>query len=161
MEEDLKELTAQIVAAFVQKNRIAATELPHLIGLVHRSLASVGPAAPQAAQARKLTPAQIRKSVTHDAVTSFEDGRPYKSLKRHLARHGLTPAEYREKWGLPPDYPMVAPSYSEARSALAKSAGLGARSRKDPQALAEKGPGRGRKASAAEAPSPDAPEASA
>jgi predicted transcriptional regulator len=78
----------------------------------------------------KATPAQIRKSITRDALISFEDGKPYKTLKRHLTTFGLTIEQYRAKWGLPADYPTVAPSYSEARSAMAKALGLGQGGRK-------------------------------
>src|SRR6202007_2140384 len=87
----------------------------------------------------KLTPSQIRKSITPDAIFSFEDSKPYKTLRRHLAVRGLTPEQYRDKWGLPKDYPMVAPAYSEARAAMARSIGLGARgaaSRSQPAAPA-------------------------
>ena len=88
------------------------------------------PAQKPGAAERKLTPAQIRRSIREDVLISFEDGKPYKQLKRHLSSHGLTPHAYREKWGLPPDYPMTAPSYSAQRSALAKAAGLGKRTRR-------------------------------
>jgi predicted transcriptional regulator len=124
------ELTAEIVASYVESNKVAASDLPGLIQTVHQALGGAGSAEPEPETRAKLTPAQIRKLVTPDAITSLEDGRTYKSMKRHLSLRGLTPAEYRAKWGLPKDFPMVAPSYSAARSALAKSAGLGAKGRK-------------------------------
>lgn len=120
-------LTAGIVASFVEKNRVSISELPQLIESVHRALARLGSPAEEAVDAKtvRATPAQVRRSITPEGLISFEDGKPYKVLKRHLNTVGLTPAEYREKWGLPPDYPMTAPAYAEKRSALAKSSGLG------------------------------------
>jgi predicted transcriptional regulator len=123
---DYTELTAGLVSAYVANNSVPATELAALIATTHAALTGLGNAgAPAAAPAAKTTPAQIRKSITHEGLISFEDGKPYKTLKRHLTKQGLTPEGYREKWGLPRDYPMTAASYSEARSALARSAGLG------------------------------------
>lgn len=126
------ELTAAVVVAYVENNRLAGEDLPDLIRSVHSALEEsangVSQEPPQ--DVDKPTPAQVRRSITPDAIMSFEDGRPYKSMKRHLTRLGLTPAQYREKWGLRPDYPMVAPNYSAARSALAKASGLGAQRRK-------------------------------
>ncbi|ACA20988.1 transcriptional regulator, MucR family [Methylobacterium sp. 4-46] len=118
------QLVSDIVSAFVSHNNVPAVELPNLIRGVYESLGSLGkPAEPELV---KLTPAvPIRKSVTPDAIISLEDGKPYKSLKRHLTGRGLTPQQYREKWGLPPDYPMVAANYAAARSELAKQIGLG------------------------------------
>lgn len=123
----LIELTAGIVAAYVENNKVAVTDLPGLIKATHDALGGVGsPEAAAPAEAHpKATAAQIRKSITHDALISFEDGKPYKTLRRHLTTHGLTVEEYKAKWGLPKDYPTVAPSYSEARSQMAKSLGLG------------------------------------
>ncbi|CDX53242.1 Putative MucR family transcriptional regulatory protein y4pD (fragment) [Mesorhizobium plurifarium] len=118
------ELTAEVVSAYVSNNPVPVGDLPALIDRVHGALKSAGGAAekPEA-----LTPAvPIRKSVTPDYIISLEDGKKFKSLKRHLSVHyGLTPDEYRAKWGLPADYPMVAPNYAAARSSLAKSMGLG------------------------------------
>ena len=118
------ELTVQIVAAYVGRNYLAIGDLQSLIVSVHGALTGAGeePAAPAAP---KLTPAQVRKSIGRDALVSFEDGRSYRVLRRHLASRGLTPAEYLEKWGLPKDYPLVAPAYSEQRSAMARAIGLG------------------------------------
>ncbi len=126
---NLTEATAQIVSNFVAHNGVQATDLPRLIVSVHGSLASLGnpSAQPSAEPVAKPTPAQIRKSITDDGLVSFEDGKAYKMLKRHLTRLGLTPAAYRQKWGLPDDYPMVLPSASLARSESAKARGFGRR----------------------------------
>lgn len=122
---DLVHLTSKIVTAYVSYNPIAATSIPELLALVHRALIQLGgPSAPSDPEP-PTPPVAIRKSVTPDHLISLEDGKPYKSLKRHLAVRGLTPAEYRTKWGLPADYPMVAAAYSEARAKLAKQFGLG------------------------------------
>ncbi|UIN35120.1 MucR family transcriptional regulator [Methylobacterium oryzae] len=125
-QSNLIELTADIVAAYVSNNSVPVSEMPALLSAIHGALNGLSsPAAPVEAKVDRATPAQIRRSITHDALISFEDGRPYKTLKRHLKGVGLTPDEYRAKWGLPVDYPMTAPSYSEMRSALAKNTGLG------------------------------------
>lgn len=122
-------LTAGIVSAYVSKNSIPLSELPLLIKNVHDQLLKLGqPAAPEP---EKLTPhVPVKKSVTPDYLISLEDGRRYKTLKRHLSTRGLTPDQYRQKWGLPPDYPMAAPNYAVQRSELAKSFGLGQQRRK-------------------------------
>jgi predicted transcriptional regulator len=119
-------LTADIVAAYLDGNRLAAAEIPDLIHQVHRAISTLGqdptetvPAAP------RPTAAQIKRSIRREALVSFLDGRPYKMLKRHLGTYGLTPEEYRSQFGLPADYPMTAPAYSEWRSSVAKAAGLG------------------------------------
>ena len=127
MEQDnLIELTAEIVAAYVSNNNVASSDITTLINEVHTALhrTAAGTAMPDR---EPLTPAvPIRKSVTPDSIVCLEDGKKFKSLKRHLRTHyDLTPEEYREKWGLPSDYPMVAPNYAKARSALAKEMGLG------------------------------------
>src|SRR6195952_44718 len=120
------ELTSDIISAYVANNSVPVSELPALIAQVHASLNSLGqPKTSGEPAVEKPTPAQIRKSVTHEALISFEDGKPYKTLRRHLTSRGLSPEAYREKYGLPRDYPMVAPSYSEQRSALARTLGLG------------------------------------
>lgn len=125
-QSNLIELTADIVSAYVSKNSVPTSEMPALLSAIHGALNGLSnPAAPAESKVDRATPSQIRKSITHDALISFEDGRPYKTLKRHLKGVGLTPDEYRAKWGLPVDYPMTAPSYSEMRSALAKNTGLG------------------------------------
>jgi predicted transcriptional regulator len=133
------ELAAEIVSAFVSNNSVPHTDLPGLIGVVHGALQSVNQ--PAAKEPEKPTPpVPVKRSVTPDFLISLEDGKHYKSLKRHLTRLGFTPAQYREKWGLPSDYPMVAPNYAKTRSELAKSMGLGQK-RKGPG----KAPSRGRK----------------
>ena len=119
------ELTADIVSAYVSNNIVSAAELPQLIHQVHKALTQAATGA-QAEPAAPLTPAvPIKKSVTPDYLISLEDGRKYKSLKRHLNTCGMTPDEYRTKWGLAKDYPMVAANYSAQRSSLAKTLGLG------------------------------------
>jgi predicted transcriptional regulator len=127
----LRELVAEVAAAYFSNSHVSQTDLGAVISQIAASLSAVGetpavvePAAVEIEQP-KLTPAQIRKSITNDALISFEDGKPYKTLRRHLATRGLTPEQYREKWGLPADYPVTSPSYSAARSQLAKSRGLG------------------------------------
>lgn len=119
-------LSADIVSAYVSKNNVTHADLSGLIASVHASLSKLD-SEPEAPAAAPLVPAvSIRKSVTPDAIICLEDGKSFKSLKRHLrTSYDLTPEQYRTKWGLPVDYPMVAPAYAEARSALAKSIGLG------------------------------------
>jgi predicted transcriptional regulator len=123
--------TANLVAAYVQRNAVPAAELPGLIASVHGALTSLGQPVEPVAEA-PVPPVPIRKTVTPDAIISLEDGRPYKTLRRHLAGRGLTPEQYRAKWGLPRDYPMTAANYAAQRSQLAKAAGLGASRRKNP-----------------------------
>jgi predicted transcriptional regulator len=116
-------LTADIAAAYVSNNRVPASALSALIADVFAALAVPAIPPPPAVD---LTPAvPIRRSVQPDFIICLEDGKPFKSMKRHLAKYGLTPAAYRQKWGLPADYPMVAPNYAAKRSTLAKSFGLG------------------------------------
>ncbi|MEE8630357.1 MULTISPECIES: MucR family transcriptional regulator [Methylobacterium] len=122
-------LAADIVSSYVANNNLQVAELPALIASVHASLTALGRPAEAPVEETRVTPAQIRKSVTPDHLMSFIDGKPYRSLKRHLTSQGMTPAEYRQKFGLPHDYPMVAASYAAQRSALAKSLGLGQRRR--------------------------------
>jgi predicted transcriptional regulator len=120
------ERTVQIVSAFVSNNPVPRTELPGVIGEVYRTLTGLtAPAAPEASE--ELVPAvPVRKSIAPEFIVCLEDGKKFKSLKRHLRTHyNLSPEQYRAKWGLPADYPMVAPSYSEKRSQLAKDNGLG------------------------------------
>ncbi|TNC08782.1 MucR family transcriptional regulator [Methylobacterium terricola] len=119
------DLAADIVSAYVSKNNVPITELPSLIASVHAALSGLGQPAAIPTEDHKVTAAQIRKSITPDAIVSFIDGKSYKSLKRHLTSNGTTPDEYRQKYGLPRDYPMVAASYTARRSELAKSLGLG------------------------------------
>lgn len=124
--EDKISLATDIVSAYVGNNSVPPAELPALIRSVHSALTGIaaGRPADQAPEA-KPTPAQIRKSVGEDGIVSFLDGRTYKSLKRHLSANGFTPERYRERFGLPRDYPVVCASYSARRSELAKRAGLG------------------------------------
>ncbi len=148
-------LAADIVSAYVTKNAVTTAELPALIASVHGALRNVsGPAQAQAAE--KPTPAvPLKKSITPDAIISLEDGKPYKSMKRHLTGRGMTPQQYREKWGLPKDYPMVAPSYAARRSEMAKSFGLGqqrrnaAKSANTSEKVASKAPAKGGRKKAA------------
>ncbi|WAJ28795.1 MucR family transcriptional regulator [Antarcticirhabdus aurantiaca] len=117
-----------IITSYLSNNQVPASELPALIASVRAALEAPAGGRPAAeAEPVDLTPAvPVKKSITPDYLISLEDGRPYKSLKRHLqASYGMTPDDYRRKWGLPADYPMVAPNYAAARSALAKSMGLG------------------------------------
>jgi len=124
--QKLTELTAEILASYVTRNQVRTADLPDLIRGVHGALAGVdGVADPEPASIAKPTPSQIRKSITPDHLISFEDGQGYMVLRRHLTTRGLTPEGYREKWGLPVDYPMTAANYSQARSELAKNRGLG------------------------------------
>ena len=125
-DSELIDLSADIVCAYVSHNALSVTDLPKLIADVHSALRELrvnGTPEP----AEELKPAvPVRKSVSADYIICLEDGKKFKSLKRHLRTHyGLSPEEYREKWGLPADYPMVAPSYSATRSRLAKDNGLG------------------------------------
>jgi predicted transcriptional regulator len=154
MTDDLKTLVADVAAAYFSNSHVAVTDIQKVIDEVAAGLMRVG--SPSGAQEategaseaeaeagpaqRKLTPAQIRKSVTPEALVSFEDGRGYKTLRRHLSVKGLTPEQYREKWGLPRDYPMVSPNYSAQRSEMARTIGLGQK-------------GRGARAAATAAPS--------
>ena len=121
------EIAAEVVAAFVSNNPLPKGELPALIQTIHDSLARLSVGAENAApkEEPKQPAVSIRKSITPEYLTCLEDGKKFKSLKRHVGTHGLTPAQYREKSNLPSDYPMVAPNYAAARSALAKAIGLG------------------------------------
>ena len=129
MDTALLGLTSQIVSAFVSKNPIQAADIPALIRSVHQSLATLGQPQETVEPAADLKPAvPVKKSVTPDYIVCLEDGKKLKMLKRHLkTSYGLTPDEYRTKWGLPSDYPMVAPNYAKARSEMAVKIGLGNR----------------------------------
>ena len=122
---DLVGLTADIVSAYVSQNPLPVAGLPDLIASIHSSLTGLNqPNVPEPSQQEPAV--NPKRSVTPDYIICLEDGKKFKSLKRHLAVHyGLSPNEYREKWGLKPDYPMVAPAYAAQRSTLAKAAGLG------------------------------------
>lgn len=136
--DQITSLAADIVSAYVSNNPVPVSELPKLIADIHTSLLSLTTGQDQA-EPEQLTPAvPVKKSVQDDYIICLEDGKKFKSLKRHLGVHyGLTPDEYRQKWGLPATYPMVAPSYAAARSALAKTMGLG-RKRSEPTPIAKR-----------------------
>jgi len=127
---ELIDMTAEIVAAYVSANSIPASDLPGLIHNVHTALTGVAAGEPPPPPPKDPA-VPIKKSITPDFLVCLEDGRRFKSLKRHLrTKYDMTPEEYRAKWGLPKDYPMVAPNYARARSDLAKQMGLGQGSRK-------------------------------
>jgi predicted transcriptional regulator len=137
----LRDLVAEVAAAYFANSHVSVAEIGTAIDQIAKSLSLVGetaapttPPEEEAAQSRKLTSAQIRRSITPAALISFEDGKTYKTLRRHLAVKGLTPDQYREKWGLPNDYPIVSANYSAERSRMAKELGLGARGRAAPPA---------------------------
>lgn len=138
-------MVADVVSHYLKKNPVPAAELPSVISAVYGALSGqVAAPAPAAPEQRPEPAVAIRRSVTPDYIICLEDGKKLKMLKRHLATaYGMTPEEYRQRWNLPPDYPMVAPKYAEQRSALAKQIGLGSRPR------ADRKPGRGRRAAAA------------
>jgi predicted transcriptional regulator len=125
---DLVSLATEVVSAFVSNNSTPVAELPALIASVHSALVGIanGSAAPVSQEPETLTPAvSIRKSITPDYLICLDDGRKFKSLRRHIGSLGMTPDQYRAKWNLPSDYPMVAANYAATRSALAKKIGLG------------------------------------
>ncbi|WP_066924744.1 MucR family transcriptional regulator [Methylobacterium sp. CCH5-D2] len=150
---------AGIVAAYVSNNHVQVGELPALIAATHAALVGLGqPTAPAEPDVEKPSAAQIRKSVTDDGIVSFIDGKTYKTLKRHLTTNGLDPRAYRERYGLPANYPMVTATYAAQRSALARSIGLGRKAAVDvgaepeitpPPAEPPKPRGRPKKAAAA------------
>jgi len=123
---DLTGMTAAIVSAYVMKNRVEPQQVASLVLSVHQALTGVGgEAAPEAVADESKSKAEIKKSITGEHLISFIDGKKYRTLKRHLGVHGMTLADYRERFGLPHDYPSTAPGYSAARSAMAKLMGLG------------------------------------
>lgn len=130
-DNDLIDLSTEIVSAYVSHNALSVTDLPKLIADVHSALRGLRSTAPVEA-AEELKPAvPVKKSIAADYLICLEDGKKFKSLKRHLRTHyDMSPEEYREKWGLPADYPMVAPNYSATRSRLAKDNGLGRKASK-------------------------------
>jgi predicted transcriptional regulator len=120
---NLVELAGDIVSAYVAKNSVQVADLPKLIESVHSALKDTAEGKPKP---EPLTPpVPINRTIHGDYIISLEDGKKYKSMRRHLSSRGMTPEQYRMKWGLRPDYPMVAPNYSKARSELAKALGLG------------------------------------
>ncbi|MBY0254957.1 MAG: MucR family transcriptional regulator [Methylobacterium organophilum] len=159
---DFVQLTSDIVAAYVSNNSVRPGDLPALLTEVHAAVAGLN-SAPASAEpeVEKLTAAQIWKSIAPDALISFIDGKPYKTLKRHLSGNGLTIKQYRERFGLPRDYPSTAANYSAQRSALAKSLGLGnqrrnaaAKAAAVDETIAEAPKARGRKKAAEPAAAP-------
>ncbi len=121
-------LAARVVSAYVQNNNIQATELPELIGTIHAALRGLGetPARDAATLPSEKPAVSVKRSITPDYLVCLEDGKKFKSLKRHLkSRYQMTPDQYRKRWGLASDYPMVAPAYARERSLLAKEMGLG------------------------------------
>jgi predicted transcriptional regulator len=124
-------LTANIVSAYVSNNPVAASDIPGLINQVHAALQRVSSGQGEGALEPPRPAVTIKKSITPEYLVCLEDGKKFKSLKRHLrAQYDMTPEQYREKWGLPADYPMVAPNYAAARSQLAKQMGLGQQRRR-------------------------------
>ena len=127
----LVDLTASIVSAYVSNNATTAAEIPGLISQIHAALLRVSNAGSETALEAAKPAVSVKKSMTPDYLVCLEDGKRFKSLKRHLrTQYNMTPEQYREKWGLPSDYPMVAPNYAVARSQLAKKMGLGQQRRR-------------------------------
>jgi len=123
---DTLDMTADIVSAFVGNNSVPASELPSLIQSVYQALNTISSGEETKVEAPKEPAVSVKKSISADYIVCLEDGRKFKSLKRHLrTKYGMSPEEYRAKWNLPKDYPMVAPAYAKARSDLAKQMGLG------------------------------------
>ena len=132
-DDTLLDLTTLIVANHVSNNCVEVSELPALIQSVHDALKGLGQSPAKEAAAEEYKPAvSVRSSVKHEHIVSLIDGKPYKMLKRHIGRHGLTPKEYRQRYGLKDDYPMVAPAYAEQRKALALKIGLGKKPTAEP-----------------------------
>jgi predicted transcriptional regulator len=130
---EIIEMTADIVSAYVGNNSVSAGELPALIQSVHRALAGVSNGTETVETAPKEPAVPVKRSITPDHLVCLEDGRKFKSLKRHLrTKYNMSPEDYRAKWGLAKDYPMVAPNYAKARSELAKQMGLGQGGRQAP-----------------------------
>jgi predicted transcriptional regulator len=141
--------TSEIVKSYVSRSSVSMTDIPDLIRQVHTALSQLG--SPVAEPEVKAEPAvSIKKSITPDYLICLDDGKHFKSLKRHLAQLGMTPDEYRAKWGLPSNYPMVAPSYSKTRSSLARQNGLGRRAKEEVMPVPTPAPKRARKQVAAE-----------
>lgn len=134
---ELIELASEIVSAYVSNNSVPATELPSLINEVYLALTRVGTVTVEAVIEPPKPAISVKKSINPDYIICLEDGKKFKSLKRHLrTQYNMSPEQYREKWGLPADYPMVAPNYAAARSRLAKEMGLGQQRRRKGRAKA-------------------------
>ena len=130
-EGNFVQLTAEIVSAYVSNNTVAAGDIPGLIAQVHSALTRVSSAASEKPNEPLKPAVSVKKSITPEYIVCLEDGKKFKSLKRHLrTQYNMTPEQYRDKWGLNPDYPMVAPNYAAARSQLAKQMGLGQQRRR-------------------------------
>lgn len=157
---DVVALASDIVAAYVANNSVPRTELPPLIADIHAAIERLRKGVAQEPEVKPTPAVPVRKSVTPDHIVCLDDGKKFKSLKRHLAtHHGMTPDEYRQKWNLPRDYPMVAPAYAAARSSLAKSMGLGRKRVEQVPTVAEEKPKRTRAPQAAAASATKAPAA--
>ena len=129
--KEMLSLSAMVVAAYVQHNRLPQADLTELIASTHAALTGLGKEPEMSAPEKQVPAVSIKKSITADWLICLEDGRKFKSLRRHLrTAFDMSPEQYRAKWGLPADYPMVAPAYAEARSALAKNMGLGRQRKK-------------------------------
>jgi predicted transcriptional regulator len=131
-QDSVLSLTADIVSAYVSRNPLPQATLPELIGQIHQSLKVLATGEKIEPTVQLVPTVPIKKSVTPDYIISLEDGRKFKSMKRYLGLRGMTPAEYREKWGLPASYPIVAPNYAAQRSELAKKLGLGRKAAPEP-----------------------------
>jgi predicted transcriptional regulator len=139
-------MVTEVIASYLKKNPVPAAELPTVINAVYGALSGSRTAPAPAPEARPEPAVPVKRSVTADYIVCLEDGKKLKMLKRHLSTaYGMTPDEYRQRWGLAPDYPMVAPNYAAQRSSLAKQIGLGSKPRTPPKT----GRGRGRKGAAA------------
>ena len=141
------ELSAEIVSAYVSKNSVPAADLPSLLNSIYAALTKTAQGQKEEPKAELVPAVSVRKSITPDAIICLEDGKSFKSLKRHLrTTYDLTPEQYRAKWNLPADYPMVAPNYARARSELAKTMGLGQQRRKKVAPVEAAAPAKGRRA---------------
>ena len=124
--DSILDITAEVVASYVSNNPVSTAELPNLINEIHSAFRKLSGSTLNASTEKRKPAVSIKKSLHEDYLICLEDGKKFKSLKRHLRSHfNLSPEEYREKWGLPPDYPMVAPNYAKERSSLARKMGLG------------------------------------
>lgn len=136
-ENNVIAMAADIVSAYVANNSVSANDLPNFIRQVHDALKGISTGASEAPAVPQTPAVSVRKSISPDFLICLEDGRKFKSLKRHLrTKYNMSPEDYRAKWGLPKDYPMVAPNYAAARSALAKSMGLGQGGRQSAKTVA-------------------------